>query len=155
MFDGDEFVFEGLGFSLGAREHVVHGLSDVHFGGIDAAGDFGDALEFAIHGERERAGGEAEFVDETGDEAALLGEQSGEQMPRVDLVVVESTGDGLGVRDGLAGHLGEGVQVHIRAETCRDRASVHAEGRRIGASLKLSQFGALWPTGSVTKAHGA
>jgi hypothetical protein len=58
-------------------------------------------------------------------------------------VVVESTGDGLGVRDGLAGHLGEGVQVHLKPETCKDRASLHAEGRRIAVSLKLSQFRAL------------
>ena len=50
-------------------------------------------------------------------------------MPRVDLVVVQTTGDGLGVRDRLAGHLGEGIQVHIRTETCRDRASIYPEGK--------------------------
>ena len=112
VLDADEFILERLRVMLGLREHVVHGLGHVDLRGVDVAGDLGQALELAVHGLLERARGKPHLVDEARDDAVLLAKERREQVPRLDLVMVETAGDRLGVGDGLAGHLGELVEIH-------------------------------------------
>ena len=112
VLDADEFVLERLGVLLGPREHVIDGLRHVDLRRVDAARHLGQPLELAVDRERERARGKAHLVDHARDQPVLLGEERREQVPGLDLVVVEAPGDRLGVRDCLARHLGEIAEVH-------------------------------------------
>jgi len=113
VLDGDELVLELLRLFFGAREHIVDGLGDVDLGGIDGAGDFGQTVELAIHGELEGAGLEIEFFNQSRHEATLLREQCGQQVRRVYFVVIAAACDGLRLGDGLLRHLGELIEVHM------------------------------------------
>src|SRR5208283_2780287 len=90
VLDADEFVLERLGVLLGLRENVVDGLRHVDLRRVDASRDLGQPLELAVDRERERAGGKAHLVDHAGYQPVLLGKERREQVPRVDLVVVEA-----------------------------------------------------------------
>src|SRR5262249_46484268 len=124
MLDGDVLVLELARLLFGAREDLIHGLSDVDLGGIDGAGNLGKALELAFDGELKRAGLEVQLLDEARDDPALLTEQGAEKMPGIHFAMLKTARDVLRVGDSLARHDGEFGEIHRIRFHCRPRAKL-------------------------------
>ncbi len=105
-------VLQFRGLVFGAGQGVVDGLGDVELRRVDTAANARQTIEFAIERQADGVGRDIELAQHALDDAALLIQQSRQQVQSVDLVVIAPAGDGLRFAQRRRGHFGQSIEVH-------------------------------------------
>ena len=100
MLGRDELVLHAVGFGLGGVEHFGEGRADA---GSGAAGGLGLVRELGVDDLFELRGVSTDFFEHGADDAAVFGQQRGEQVDRLDLRIAPLGGELLSAGDGLLG----------------------------------------------------
>ena len=144
MLDGHKIILQRFGLLFAAGEHLVDGLRHVDLRGVDAARDLRNALQLPFDGELYGGRRDRQLVEEPGHDAVLLRHEGGNQVPRIDLGMIEPAGDVLRIRHRLTRHLGKFGEVH--------GGSTVAQTGPVGDGV----FSRRWATvGATSPCHGA
>ena len=112
MLHRHEIILERLRLLFGAGQHFINGLGHVYLRRVYAPRDFRNARQLPFDGKLHGARRDRQFSEEPGHDAILLRDERREEVPRIDLGVVETTGKVLRVGHRLTRHLGEFGEVH-------------------------------------------
>ena len=113
VFGADVIVVELSGLAGGGIECLFQGRAEEQVGGRGAL-DFGFAVYFALDGGGEDGRGEAKLLQESGDEAVLLLEQSGQEVDGVHFLIGIALGGLLGLLESFLGFDGEAIRRHSK-----------------------------------------
>ena len=113
MLNADVFILHLFGLLFGSLQGFVGGLADIHlFGVAPAAGNMGQRGHLFHHGAAESGRVNIHAGEQLRDQAVFLPGQRGQQMLRLECLILIFNGKALGTLQGLHGFLGETTCIH-------------------------------------------
>lgn len=115
VLDGDVFVLEALRLPVGAREQLLQSRCHVELAGLGAASrDRRPASQLGVDRRGKRVGRYLEARQQPRRQTPFGGEQGGEQVLDVDLLLTVLDGEALRRSDGFLRFLCQSIEIHGR-----------------------------------------